>query len=134
MILPGTSGDSTAVASNSPQPIDSGYLSCSLHRAHHCGQKMDRFGLPWFRQWTMPRQLWSLHRLDFEISTAAAEPRSGRKAKSLYRKAVEVGGETIPKLLGELNWVRSQSDPAQLPPGTRGFSARPSLPRSTSTA
>jgi hypothetical protein len=111
--------DSTAVEANSRHPTDSGNLSRSLHRAYHSGQKLDQFGLPQFRQWTMPRWLRSLRKLDFEISTAAGKPKSARKVKSLYRDAVEVGDKMIPKLLGELDWVRSQFDPAQLPPSTR---------------
>ena len=111
--------DSTSVEANSRWPTDSGSLSRLLHRACHYGRKLDLLGLPPFRQWTMPRWLRSLRRLDFEINTTAGKPNSKKRVVSLYREAVEVAGKLAAKLESELQWIHEQYDPEQFPPSRR---------------
>mgnify|MGYP006279704111 CR=1 FL=1 len=111
--------DSTGVTANSRWPTDSGSLSRALHRAFHYGQKLGLFGLPTFRKFTMPRELRRIRRLDYKINTKAGKPHSQEEVEKLYGELMEVGDQLMYKLRSELEWVRTQYEPEQLPPSTR---------------
>lgn len=111
--------DSTGVEANSRWPTDSGTLSRVLHRAFHYGQKLEQFGLPAFRHWTMPRWLRRVRRIDFYINTGTEKKGSEKKRSDLYREQVELAYKLIAKLSSELEWVREQYDAEQLQPSQR---------------
>lgn len=111
--------DSTAVKGNNRWPVDSALLHDHLRRVFLTGKKLDRFGLPAFRDWHVPGWLKKLHSLDFQASACGGKPGSRKARKKLYRKIRATAEKTVARMEKELALVRESYDPDAFSPLVR---------------
>lgn len=111
--------DSTHVHSRSAWPTDSGLILKLLNRAYSLGQKLDKFGLPNFRDWSCPRWLKELQSLDFAINVGLKKKDRGfRRTYGKFLKKAEKMAIRLSKEYDELDDLASEAD---LPPSRRGM-------------
>jgi hypothetical protein len=109
-------GDSTACAANTKHPTDSGLMLRLLDRVFRNGQALAKFGLPAFRQFSTPRWLAELKRLDFAINMA----KTAKDRKKLYRKYLKIAAKLLGRFGDEAQRVCGLPETARLDPIRRG--------------
>lgn len=111
--------DSTAVKGNNRWPVDSALIHDHVRRIFLTGEKLDRFGLPTFREWHIPRWLKELHNLDFQASLCGGKPGSRKARKKLYREIRATAEKAVARMEKELAIVMESYCPEMFSPRVR---------------
>lgn len=93
--------DSTSVSADSAWPCESTLLEKLIRRIYSSGSKLEVFGVESFRDWSLPRWIEELSRLDFLINATTGKSGGKKKRRKLYKKLYRIVEKALARLVNE---------------------------------